>query len=112
MNLEIKIFKALSHPLRLKIIEKLKSKSTCVCELNNDIELSQPALSKHLKILKDAGILTNNKVGLRVEYEIKDTKIIDVINIVEKMIIKDLNNLNIKKVHSSRRNPNESFKIE
>lgn len=50
-------FKALSDPLRLKIILSLKDKEKCVCELCDELELQQSKLSYHLKILTDVGLI-------------------------------------------------------
>jgi len=67
-----KIFKALGHPLRIKIVKYLLDGEKCVCELNQLVEYSQPNLSQHLKILKDAGIVEANKKGFNIYYRIKN----------------------------------------
>ncbi|SHH36383.1 ArsR/SmtB family transcription factor [Tepidibacter thalassicus] len=95
-NMETKIFKALAHPIRLKIIKKLSDKKLCVCELNKDVEFSQSNLSQHLKILKDAGILNAQKNGLWMHYSIKNIEILDVIEIIEKMVVKNIKEINEK----------------
>ena len=59
----IKILKALDHLNRLEIVLLLKNGLTCSCELEYVLELSQPTMSHHLKILEDAGIIAINKVG-------------------------------------------------
>ncbi|GAA0740393.1 ArsR/SmtB family transcription factor [Clostridium oceanicum] len=86
MEKEVKIFKALAHPIRLKIIKKLQDEEKCVCELNKDVEFSQSNLSQHLKILKDANILNSSKKGMWVHYSINDKKILDIIKIIEEMV--------------------------
>lgn len=92
-NMEVKVFKALAHPIRLKIIKKLAEGTLCVCELNEDIDFSQSNLSQHLKILRDANILIQEKEGLRVNYSIKNKEIVELISIAEKMVIKEINNI-------------------
>lgn len=82
-EVEWKIFKALGHPIRLKIVKKLMPKEKCVCEFVNDIEFSQSNLSQHLKILKEAGILDSEKRGMNVFYSLKNSKIAEIINIIE-----------------------------
>ena len=89
-DLEVKIFKALGHPLRLKIVKKLMGKNLCVCELNEDVEFSQSNLSQHLKILKDAGILISEKKGLNIHYAIKNEKIVDMFQIAEEIVKTEL----------------------
>jgi ArsR family transcriptional regulator len=71
-ELEVKFFKALAHPVRIKIIKKLLKSELCVCDLNDDIEFSQSNLSQHLKILKDARIVNSRKEGLKVHYSIQN----------------------------------------
>jgi len=78
-----KIFKALGHPVRLKIVKKIIPKEQCVCEFVNDIEFSQSNLSQHLKILKEAGILESEKRGMNVFYSLKNSKVAELINIME-----------------------------
>ena len=55
MKAFIKVMKALSDPNRIKIIKLLQHKRLCVCELQYALGISQPTVSKHLKILEEAG---------------------------------------------------------
>ena len=59
------LFKALADPHRVQILNRLLSSddAVCVCELNEDLELSQPTVSFHLKKLVNAGILTREQRG-------------------------------------------------
>ncbi len=68
----IKVTKALSDPSRVKIIKMLQHRSMCVCEIQAAIELAQPTISKHLKILEQAGLVTYRKSGLWVDYSLVD----------------------------------------
>ncbi len=62
--------KALAHPTRLRILELLKDEDElCVCHIIDDLELDQSNISQHLRVLKKAGIVTSNKVGLKVYYK-------------------------------------------
>ncbi|MCO4795486.1 MAG: winged helix-turn-helix transcriptional regulator [Bacteriovoracaceae bacterium] len=65
------IFKALGHPTRLLLAHKLSHKELCVCELNEFIEIEQPTLSRHLKILKEAGVIKRDKRGMQVYYSLR-----------------------------------------
>jgi ArsR family transcriptional regulator len=51
----IKVMKSLSDPNRIKIVKLLQQKRMCVCELQDALGISQPSVSKHLKILEEAG---------------------------------------------------------
>ena len=53
----VKVMKALSDPNRVKIIKLLQLKYMCVCELQGALKLAQPTVSKHLKILEEAGLV-------------------------------------------------------
>lgn len=70
-DLSVKIFKALGHPIRLQIVKSLLNESQCVCEINRSFEYSQANLSQHLKILREAGILENKKIGVEMHYRVK-----------------------------------------
>ena len=67
----IKIMKALSDPNRVKILKILQYKSNmCVCELKSLLNIAQPTVSKHLKILEEAGLVEYRKDGLWVNYSL------------------------------------------
>lgn len=69
-----KVMKALSDPNRVKIIKLLQQKSMCVCEMRAALEISQPSVSKHLKILEEADLVDYHKDGLWVNYYLTDGK--------------------------------------
>lgn len=64
----VKVMKALSDPNRVKIIKMLQHKSMCVCEMQSALGIAQPTVSKHLKVLEDAGFVRSAKDGLWVNY--------------------------------------------
>ena len=68
----IRVMKALSDPNRVKIIKMLQHKTMCVCEMQSALQVSQPAVSKHLKLLEDAGLVNSLKNGLWVNYHLTD----------------------------------------
>ena len=65
-----KLLKALSDPLRLQIIDSLSGGERCVCDLINEIGLAQSKISFHLKVLKDAGLITDRQTGRWVYYQL------------------------------------------
>ncbi len=69
-----KVMKALSDSNRVKMIKLLQQKTMCVCELQEVLGLSQPTVSKHLKILEEAGLVDYRKDGLWVNYFVTDGK--------------------------------------
>ncbi len=66
------VMKALSDPNRVKIVKILQHRSMCVCELREALQVSQPTVSKHLKILERAGLVDYKKDGLWVDYFLTD----------------------------------------
>ena len=68
----IKVMKALSDPNRVKILKLLQQKTMCVCELQGALQISQPSVSKALRILEDAGLVDYKKEGLWVNYNLAD----------------------------------------
>ncbi len=65
-----KILKALADRSRLRIVNMLAEKPLCVCEITEVLKLSQSTVSGHLRVLKDAGLLLDEKDGLWVEYSL------------------------------------------
>jgi len=68
----LKVMKALSDRNRVRIIKMLQRREMCVCEMQAALELSQPSVSKHLKILEEAGLVESRKDGLWVNYRLPD----------------------------------------
>ncbi|BBB90146.1 MAG TPA: metalloregulator ArsR/SmtB family transcription factor [Methylomusa anaerophila] len=66
----VSIYKALGDEVRLAIIDMLLGKELCVCDINDACEISQPAVSHHLKILKNAGLLEDRREGKWIFYRI------------------------------------------
>lgn len=57
MNLVVETFAALAEPNRLRIVELLRSGARSVNDIGARLEMSQPLVSKHLRVLKDAGLV-------------------------------------------------------
>ncbi len=71
MAARAEVFKALAHPSRLFIVEQLGRRACCVCELTEMIGADISTVSKHLSVLKAAGIVQDDKRGLQVYYRLK-----------------------------------------
>lgn len=65
-------YKALGDDTRLKILEMLTGREMCVCEILNRLNMSQPAVSHHLKILKQAGLVKDSREGKWIYYSLND----------------------------------------
>jgi DNA-binding transcriptional ArsR family regulator len=64
------IMKALAHPARLMIVDKLGKKPRCVCEIRNWIGSDISTVSKHLAVLNNAGIVAYERRGLQIFYRL------------------------------------------
>ena len=80
------IFKALGQPTRLEILHLLKDGERCVCEIFPEINQEQANVSKHLSLLKQAGILDSRKEGLRIIYWIKRREILNLLDTVSALL--------------------------
>jgi len=80
------ILKALGQPNRLQILDLLKDGERCVCEIFPPIHQEQANISKHLSILKQAGILESRKEGLHTYYRLKDQEVLELLKGVTKML--------------------------
>ncbi len=66
-----RLFKALAHPSRILMVEQLAGGERCVCELTEMIGADMSTVSKHLSVLKAAGIVQDQKRGMQVYYRLK-----------------------------------------
>lgn len=60
-----RVMKALGHPIRLLIVDALSEGDRCICELAPHFKIRQPSLSRHVEVLRQAGILTHHRVGAK-----------------------------------------------
>lgn len=84
------VFKALGHPTRLWMAEQLSQGERCVCEFVKEIEADFSTISKHLNILKQAGIVEDEKRGLNVYYSLKVPCIMKSMSCVQAVIESNL----------------------
>lgn len=82
-----KIIKALAHPTRLFIVDELSKGERCVCELKEMVGADVSTVSKHLSVLKDAGLVTDDKRGMQVYYNLKCKCITQFFNCVESVLM-------------------------
>ena len=68
-----KVFRALCDPKRLAILELLRSGEKCACVLMDRLEMGQSAVSYHMKILCESGIVASRQEGTGTQYRLSDT---------------------------------------
>jgi DNA-binding transcriptional ArsR family regulator len=70
-----RLFRLLSHPVRLRILDELRRREACVCHLQAILRRPQPYVSQQLRLLREAGVVEDNKDGLRVYYRLADQRV-------------------------------------
>jgi ArsR family transcriptional regulator len=81
-----RIMKALGHPTRLFIVDELARQDRCVCELTEMIEADTSTVSKHLSILREAGIVDFEKRGTQMHYRLAAPCVVDFFSCLEAMV--------------------------
>lgn len=81
-----KVLKALGHPARLWMVEQLADGEKCVCELVEPLGLDFSTVSKHLSVLKEAGIVGVDKRGKQVFHTLKVPCILNFMGCVEAVL--------------------------
>jgi ArsR family transcriptional regulator len=66
-----RIAKALAHPSRLLILDALEGREVCVCDLTGLVGADQSTVSRHLAVLKQAGLVEDRKEGVMVFYKLR-----------------------------------------
>lgn len=81
------IFKALAHPARLQVVEELSRGERCVCELQAIVGSDMSTVSKHLAILRNTGVVSDEKRGNQVFYTLKVPCILDMFSCIDSVLI-------------------------
>ncbi|MCW8859835.1 MAG: metalloregulator ArsR/SmtB family transcription factor [Deltaproteobacteria bacterium] len=81
-----KVLKAMAHPSRLFIIDELAHGERCVCELTEMIGADVSTISKHLSVLKQAGLVIDDKRGNQVFYQLRVPCILNFFGCVESVL--------------------------
>ena len=82
-----RIIKALAHPARLAIVDELRAEARCVCEIQAVVGLDMSTVSKHLSVLKNAGIVHDEKRGVQVYYRLRCPCVVDFFECAEKVLM-------------------------
>jgi ArsR family transcriptional regulator len=82
---EVEVFKALADPTRLKILECVEKGERCICEVIPYTGKSQPCVSQHLKVMKNAGVIDERKDGTKIMIKASNDDIYKIIKQVKKM---------------------------
>ncbi|HOX40444.1 MAG TPA: metalloregulator ArsR/SmtB family transcription factor [Candidatus Brocadiia bacterium] len=81
------IIKAMAHPTRLFLVEELSRGERCVCELTDMVGDDISTVSKHLAVLKNAGIVADDKRGTQVFYSLRCPCVLNFLSCVESVLM-------------------------
>jgi DNA-binding transcriptional ArsR family regulator len=79
-----RLLKAMAHPARLRLLRRLRDEECCVSEVEKCLRISQPNVSQHLRILREAGLIEGTRRRTRVCYRIADARVRAVLDIIAK----------------------------
>lgn len=108
MNEKIKVFKAIGDETRVKILLLLSNRNICAKGIAKHLEISEAAVSQHIKILKEANIIIAYKQGYYVMYELNERVLEEAIGFINLLIHKNTDlisneyNFNIEEVNTAR----------
>jgi ArsR family transcriptional regulator len=88
-----RVIKAMAHPTRLFIVEELSKDERCVCDLTEMVGADVSTVSKHLSLLKNAGIVADDKRGNQVFYSLKVPCVLSFFTCVESVLESARNDL-------------------
>lgn len=81
-----RVMKAMAHPSRLKVIDELSRGERCVCDLQALIGHDMSTVSKHLNVLRKAGLIVNERRGKQIYYRLKVPCILNFFHCIESVI--------------------------
>lgn len=86
LEVQAQVIKALAHPARLLMVQELQKGERCVCELAAMVESDMSTVSRHLSVLRNAGILVDEKRGNQVFYQLKVPCVLNFLSCVEAVL--------------------------
>jgi ArsR family transcriptional regulator len=81
-----RVIKALGHPSRVYMVEELSRGERCVCELTEMVGADVSTVSRHLSVLKNAGIVSDEKRGSQVFYSLRVPCVLNLFQCVDKIL--------------------------
>jgi ArsR family transcriptional regulator len=98
LEFKTRIFKVISDTNRLRILELLRDGELCQCEIIPMLDQSQPTVSRHLRLLEEAGLIRSKRDGVRMICEVVDPHIYNVIDAVDPELIRIISDEMAKKI--------------
>lgn len=91
-HLHAEICAGLADPKRILILYALSEKPHTVTELASLLELNQPMVSRHLKVLRERGMVAANRMGASMEYNLADSRLIQALDLLRAVLASKLQN--------------------
>ena len=85
-QLEADLCSAFADPTRILILYALNDQSRNVTGLAHELRLAQPSVSRHLKVLRDHGLVRTTRYGVSIVYELADCRLIEALNILRAVL--------------------------
>jgi DNA-binding transcriptional ArsR family regulator len=85
-TMEAELCSAFSDPTRILILYELDERSRTVTELIADLNIAQPTASRHLKVLRDRGLVVAERQGTNMHYQLADRRLIDALDILRSVL--------------------------
>ncbi|MCL1094047.1 ArsR/SmtB family transcription factor [Shewanella kaireitica] len=89
LNARAAVLKALAHPTRLWLLEQLQQQEHCVCDLTDGVNADISTVSKHLSLLKQAGIISSRRDGKQIYYRLETPCLLNMLSCVETVLEKN-----------------------
>ncbi|MEJ5239873.1 MAG: metalloregulator ArsR/SmtB family transcription factor [Anaerolineales bacterium] len=89
-QLHAQICSGLADPTRIVILYALHGGPLTVSEIVNALELPQPTVSRHLKVLREAGLVVSERYFQRVQYRLKDGRVIEALNLLREILANNM----------------------
>lgn len=89
LNARAAVLKALAHPTRLWLLEQLQQQDHSVCDLTNGVNADISTVSKHLSVLKQAGIVSSRRHGKQIFYHLETPCLLKMFGCVEAVLEKN-----------------------
>jgi DNA-binding transcriptional ArsR family regulator len=86
LDMQAQLCQSLSHAVRLRIIHALKEGPKSVNEIAAALEATQPTISRHLSILRSTGLLTTQRKGIEIYYEITNPKVVEICEMMRSIL--------------------------
>ena len=82
---QAQIFKVLTHPARIAILEILRDGEYCVCHIESRLGLRQAYISQQLAVMREVGLIQDRRDGWNIYYRVADNRIFDVLEMARKI---------------------------